>query len=144
MKILKVISKGLKFWIAQNIIEVFLILGLGYLGIDVMNDFCIKCLFIENLGATAVAICIKALIFLLPYLLLFTIINFNPYFKDVQNKLKYVILNAIISCSIITLIGVLKPKDLKEIFLPLFASFIASLIIIVYTKYKATRWVAII
>ena len=63
-------------------------------------------------------------------------INFISYFKDVQNKLKHVILNAIICCSIITLIGVLKLKDLKEIFSPLFASFVSSLIIIIYTKYK--------
>jgi hypothetical protein len=139
MKILKVISKGLQFWVTQNFIEVFVILGLGYLGIDAMGDFCIKCLFIENLEGTAVGIGIKTLIFFLPYLLLFTVINFIPHFKGVQNKLKYAVLNAIISCSIITLIGVLKPKDLKEIFLPLFASFVSSLIIIGYTKYKATR-----
>lgn len=127
------------FWIAQNLLEVFLILGFGYLGIDVMNDFCINCLFIENIEATAIGIGIKALLFLIPYLLLFTIVSIIPCFKDFKNKLKYVILNAIISCSIVTLIGVLKPKDLKEILLPLFTSFIASLIIIVYTKYKATR-----
>lgn len=139
MKILKAIFKGLRFWLAQNIIEVIVILGLGYLGIDVMTDFCVGCSFITNLVGTAVDIGIITLLFTIPYLLLFTLINSIPYFKDVQNKLKFAILNAILSCSNITLIGILKPNDLKDIFLPLLTSVIASLIIIFYSKYKNIR-----
>jgi len=140
MKILKYIFTALKFWLAQNIIELVVILTLGYLGIDVMSDFCVKCLFIENLEATAWGIGIKTLIFLLPYFLLFTIACYIPYFKNVQTNLKYAYLNVIISFSIILLIGILKPNDTREILLPLLASFISSILIIIYSKYKATQF----
>ena len=139
MQILKHIFTALKYWVAQNLIELFLILVLVYLGVDVIGDFCTKCLFIENIEATAWGIGIKTILFLLPYFLLFTIVCFIPYFKNVQNKLKYAYLNAIISCSIVLLIGILKPNDTKEILLPLLASFIVSLLIIIYSKYKSTQ-----
>lgn len=139
MKILKQIFCALKFWFAQNIIELSVILVLGYLGIDVMGDFCKKCLFIENFEATIWGIGIKTFIFLLPYLLLFTITSFIPYFHNIQTKLKYTYLNSLISCSLILLIGILKPHDTKEILLPFLATFIASILIIIHSKYKATH-----
>ncbi len=139
MKLLKYIFEALKFWFAQNIIELSVILVLGYLGIDLMGDFCKKCLFIENLEATAWGIGIKTLIFLLPYLLIFTITSFIPHFKNIQTKLKYAYLNSLISCSIILLIGILKPHDTIEILLPLLATFIASILIVIYSKIKATQ-----
>lgn len=139
MKISKCIFSALKFWFTQNVIELGVILVLGYLGIDVMGDFCKNCLFIENIEATAWGIGIKTLIFLLPYLLLFTITSFIAYFKNAQNKLKYAYLNSFISCFLILLIGILKPNDTKEILLPLSATFIASILIIIYSKYKSTQ-----
>lgn len=139
MKAFKYIFTAFKFWLTQNIIELVLILILGYLGIDVMNDFCLKCLFIENLEATAWGIGIKTIIFLLPYFLLFTIACYFPYFKNVQTNVKYAYLNAIISCSIILLIGILKPNNTREILLPLLASFISTILIIIYSKYKAIQ-----
>ena len=130
MTVLKYIFISLKFWIAQNIIEISLILALGYLGIDIMGDFCTKCLFIENLEATTWAIVVKVLIFMLPYVLLFTMTCFISYFKNIETQMKYAYLNSIMSCSIILLIGMLKLDGKKEILLPLLATFIASTVII--------------
>lgn len=136
MKILQRFFVALKFWVTQNIIEITVILLLGYLGIDVMNEFCRKCLLIENIEGAAWGIGFKTLIFLLPYLLLFVLISFLPYFKNNPNNFKYALLNGVISCTIILLIGTLKSKG---ILLPLLATLISSCIIIFFTKIKAAR-----
>lgn len=138
MKLIKVILTGLKFWVVQNAIEIVVILVLGYLGVDVMSDFCKQCLFIENLEDTAWGIGIKTFIFLLPYLVVFTLISSISYFKSIENVLKYRVLNAVISSIIIILIGILKPTELKEMLLPFLSTLISSILIIIFVRFKAT------
>jgi len=136
MKIQQRLFTAFKFWIIQNFVEIIIILLLEYSGINVMSDFCKKCLLIENIEATAWGIGFKALIFLLPYLLLFVLMSFLPYFKKSSSNFRYALLNGIVSCAIILLIGILKSK---EILLPVLSVSISSCIIIVYTKLKAIR-----
>ena len=124
------------FWFVQSVIEIIVIVALGYMGADAMGDFCRNCLLGENIEGAAWGIGLKFLIFVLHYLLLFVTIGFIPYFKSKRSKFKFALLNCGISSIIISLIGILKSK---EILLPLLATLISSSIIMACKKYKATR-----
>lgn len=136
MKILQSVFKSLKFWFVQSFIEIVIIVLLGYMGADVMGDFCKNCLLIENIESSAWGIGFKFLIFLLPYMFLFVMISLIPYFKKNQSNFKFALLNCGISCIIILLIGIIKSK---EMLLPFLATLISSCIIIACAKFKATR-----
>ena len=139
MKILQRVFTGLKFWIVQNLVEIIIVLILGYSGFDVMGEFCNKCLLIENIEGTAWGIGFKSLIFLLPYLFLFVAIGFVPYFRHNRINIKNALLNCLVSCLVILLIGILKPNEFKEILRPLSATLLSSLLIILFFKVKAAR-----
>jgi hypothetical protein len=139
MRISQNIFTALKFWIAQNLVEIIVVLILGYLGFDVMNEFCRKCLLIENIEGTAWGIGFKLLIFLLPYIILFIVISFVPYFKNNPSNIKNAQLNGIVSCLVIFLIEILKPNEFSEMLRSLLATFISSVLIILFFKIKDTR-----
>lgn len=134
---LKNISTALVFWIVQNVVETIVVLILGYIGFDVMGEFCKNCLLIENIEGAAWGMGIKSLIFLLPYILLFVIISYVPLFNNNQSNIKNAFLNAVISCLIIILIGILRPDELLQMWRPLLATFVSSGLIILFLKLKA-------
>lgn len=137
MKILQTIFTPLKLWITQNIVEILVILVLGYLGFDVMKEFCKECLLIENIEGTAWEIGFKSLVLLLPYIILFKAINLISYFKIKPSNIKTALLNGIVSFLMIFSIGLLKPNDFRDILQPLLATIISSILIILFIKIKA-------
>jgi len=148
MKFLRHIWKAIKYWIAQNLIEIFIILFLGYLGLDVMGNFSEQTLFIESLQSVALGIGIKTALFIIPYSLLFYVLSKSNVFIKVKNPFKYSLLNLILSFGIILLIGILKPQGISIVILPSVASLLSSVIIILRKRIKgnsdksgnATNW----
>lgn len=113
MKTLRTIAISIKFWFLQAIIEILVtIFVYFFLRIDLVFGEPVSIKYtsiahfythiIEVILGTTWAVGLKSLFLFLPYVVLFVIISYLPYFYTNKSSFRYAILNAI--CSVIMII----------------------------------------
>ena len=134
----KYLFTGFKYLFLQTIIEIILIIILEYLGFNPLLDFSKSNLLIENIEGVTWAISMKTIIFCVMFLPLFIIIKYIMAWKNIKSNIMDSIINATLNATLLLTLYLLKHLDVAEILRPLIPTVMASLVIILIMKRKAS------
>jgi hypothetical protein len=124
---------GFIYIVFQGLVEIVLITFMEYFGVDVLLDFSLSNLFIENVQGVAWAISMKMIMFSIVYIPLFLMIGMF-FFKNKFSNPFYGIVNGILCATLLSVLFLLKGYGLGALVLPLLMSIISSIFIILISR----------
>ena len=127
----KYLFNGIKFWIIQGVVEIFVIIILEYSGVKVLMYFSRNELFIENFQGIASIIIYKTIVLSWIYVLCFLLFSYVS-----KERIKYAYFNVVLS---LIWFGLMATDNLRESISIFLSTFIASIIILIFSSYKSSK-----
>jgi hypothetical protein len=134
MKFIKYASAALGFWIAQNFLEFFVMMGLAYLKYDLKIDFSDDNYLFMNLDNAPWGVVNKFIFFTIPYIIIFALICLFVKFRYINILFKLALLNGFLTSVLVLLLTILAQGNLKQMTVLIFSTLVSALLIIGASK----------